>query len=127
MAKNKRGATLAVTAIPLAALLGLMMGGEVRSVSTDAVQECEARFSPTAVAIGEESVSLSVSFSEDMGALDSVEAEDGSGIQTEGFDPMAATLTLNTSAGAAGTWSLTFTDVDGSNCAGTVTLVEGLS
>ncbi|MGI9628616.1 MAG: hypothetical protein ACR2QM_17410 [Longimicrobiales bacterium] len=125
MVKKKRRVALAVIAIPLAALAGVLMGGDASPVSAEAVQECEARFSPTAVDIGEESVSLSVSFSEDIGALDSVEAEDGSGIQTEGFDPMAATLTLSTASGAAGTWSLTFTDVDGAKCAGTVTLVEG--
>ena len=126
MKRRKRKGTLVfLSVIPLVAVWGLAAGVGFGNQYGGDPEACEVRFSPTAVATGQDRVSVSVSFSEGIGAMDAVEAEEASGIETQAFDPAAATLALNTVAAIPGTWLVTFTDSEGVECVGTIAVVEG--
>lgn len=122
--RKKQGTWMFLSVAPLLAAWGVAAGFGFGTPAV-ALEACEVRFSPTAVATGQDQVSVSVSFSEAIGSLDRVEAESGSGIETEAFDPAAATLALSTGSAVPGTWVITFTDSAELECAGNIAVVEG--
>lgn len=86
--------------------------------------ECRASFDPGRVVITEIPISVNARFSEPLGTIDEIDAEAGSGIEPLEYDGDAAVLTIDTSGGSTGTWSIEFIDEIGVECVGTLALAQ---
>lgn len=118
--REERRYTLAMKAGVVSALaLGVAL---VASEPTRALVQaaCEASFEPSSVPAGSEAATVFYRLSEEIGSLDGVTAQDGSGLVVTGHDGEMATLSLNTTEANAGSWSVTFHGQDDQTCAGAI-------
>ncbi|MEZ4416210.1 MAG: hypothetical protein R3E10_10740 [Gemmatimonadota bacterium] len=89
------------------------------------VRACEASFTPSAVRVSSDPVSVLVEMSEPIGMIQEVAAEDGSGIEPGGYDAQMNALELSVAEAHAGDWEITFHGAEEMTCTGSLTVEEG--
>jgi hypothetical protein len=88
---------------------------------------CTAALTPDSARVHPEPTRLGYAFSEPIGMVGNVTAQDESGLEVVSVDGEAKTFTLNTAGAAEGSWSLTFNGEEGRACVGTLIVVKSAS
>lgn len=100
--------------------------GQSVESATPIVEECEATFDPDTIERGSEE-EVDVTFSESIGAVESVEAEADSGLMVEWMhdeddhEPEEGRLHVDATEGQSGTWTITF-EGENAECEGDLTV-----
>lgn len=117
-----RTSPLALPILIVLAFAVLVAATRVSGPSSSA--ECRASFDPGRVVITETRISVNARFSESMRKIRGVNAQAGSGIGSIRYEADRSALTMNTSAGNPGSWSIEFIDEGGQKCVGTLALAQ---
>ncbi len=94
----------------IAAAIGVVpLAHEGVEPATAHAAACTVSFDPSTISAGgPAAVTLGYSLSEDVGAIASVTAQEGSGLKVKFVDHGSSTLGLDASGGKDGKWTLTF-------------------
>lgn len=104
--------------------VGILLLAWLAAPPATPTQECELAFEPAQVEVGSESTLVQAIPSEEIGEVDAVSAEDGSGLEITLVPDEAFLLEVNADSASEGEWQVTLSRDEEALCSGPLSVVS---
>lgn len=104
--------------------VGILLLAWLAAPTATPAQECELAFEPAQVEVGSESAVVQAIPSEEIGEVDAVSAEDGSGLEIALVPDEALLLEVNAASASEGEWQVTLSRDEEALCSGPLSVVS---
>ncbi len=104
--------------------VGILLLAWLAAPTATPAQECELALEPAQVEVGSESAVVQAIPSEEIGEVDAVSAEDGSGLEIALVPDEALLLEVNAASASEGEWQVTVSRDEEALCSGPLSVVN---